>query len=249
VILVSVKAWQVPEAAEAMRPMVGPETFVVPLENGVEASSQLAEVLGEEHVLGGLCRIISALVEPGHIRHSGIAPTITFGELDGHVSERAERLRQAFEEAEGVTPSIPPDVRVAMWEKFLFIAALSGVGAVTRVPVGVLRALPETRHLLEQAMEEILAVAQARGIALPPEGISETMAFIDTLPEIGTASMQRDVMAGRPSELESQNGAVVRLGEKAGVETPLHRFIYHSLLPQELRARGQVEFAEPSSNM
>jgi 2-dehydropantoate 2-reductase len=241
-ILVSVKAWQVPEAVQAMRPMVGPETFVVPLENGVEAPSQLAEVLGKKQVLGGLCRIISALVEPGHIRHAGIAPTVTFGELDGHPSERAERLRQAFSKAKGVTPYVSPDVRVAMWEKFLFIAALSGVGALTRAPVGVLRTVPETRRMLEGAMDEILAVAHARGIALPQEAVTETMAFIDALPADGTASMQRDVIAGRPSELESQNGAVVRLGEKAGVETPIHTFIYHSLLPQELRARGQLKF-------
>jgi 2-dehydropantoate 2-reductase len=239
-VLVSVKAGQVSEAAEAMRPMVGPETFVVPLENGVEAPSQLAEVLGKQHVLGGLCRIISALVAPGHIRHSGISPTITFGELDRRRSTRADRLRQAFDKAEGVTPHIPSDIRVALWEKFLFIAALSGVGAVTRAPVGVLRSLPETRRLLEEAMAEILAVAQALGIALSPETVTETMAFVDGLPASGTASMQRDVMAGRPSELESQNGAVVRLGREAGVETPMHSFIYHSLLPQELRARGQL---------
>jgi 2-dehydropantoate 2-reductase len=239
-VLVSVKAGQVSEAAEAMRPMVGPETFVVPLENGVEAPSQLAEVLGKQHVLGGLCRIISALVAPGHVRHSGISPTITFGELDRRRSTRADRLRQAFDKAEGVTPHIPSDIRVALWEKFLFIAALSGVGAVTRAPVGVLRSLPETRRLLEEAMAEILAVAQALGIALSPETVTETMAFVDGLPASGTASMQRDVMAGRPSELESQNGAVVRLGREAGVETPMHSFIYHSLLPQELRVRGQL---------
>jgi 2-dehydropantoate 2-reductase len=242
-LLVSVKAWQVPEAAEAMRPMVGPETFVVPLENGVEAPAQLAAVLGEKHVLGGLCRIISALVEPGHIRHAGIAPTVTFGELDRRRSERAERLRQAFEKAKGVTPSIPPDIRVAMWEKFLFIAALSGVGAVTRAPVGVLRSLAETRRLLEEAMAEILSVAHGLAVALPQETVVETMAFIDGLPASGTASMQRDLIAGRPSELESQNGAVVRLGREVGVETPVHSFIYRSLLPQELLARGQLQFA------
>jgi 2-dehydropantoate 2-reductase len=223
-----------------MRPMMGPETFVVPLENGVEAPSQLAQVLGETHVLGGLCRIISALVEPGHIRHAGISPTITFGELDGRRSARAERLRSAFQRAEGVTPELAPDIHAAMWEKFLFIAALSGVGAVTRTPVGVLRALPETRRLLKQTMQEILAVAWARHIALPPASVAQTMAFVDALPASGTSSMQRDVMAGRPSELESQNGAVVRLGSEVGVETPVNGFVYRSLLPQELRARGQL---------
>ena len=162
-----------------------------------------------------------------------------FRSLDGRRTQRAERLFHAFQKAEGVTPEIASDIHVAMWEKFLFIAALSGVGAVTRAPVGVLRSLPETRRMLEEAMEEILEVGQARGVALPRATVVETMAFIDGLPEDGTASMQRDVMAGRPSELEAQNGAVVRLGREVGVETPLNAFVYRSLLPQELRARGQ----------
>jgi 2-dehydropantoate 2-reductase len=241
-VLVGVKAWQVSQAAEAMRPLVGPDTFVVPLQNGVEAPDQLAAVLGEEHVLGGLCRIVSFLVEPGHVRHAGLEPYVSFGELDDRLSDRAERLRAAFARA-GVTAEIPPDIRVAMWGKFLFIAAFSGVGAVTRAPAGVLRTLPETRGMLENAMREVLAVAHARGIALSEESIPDTMALIDGLPSAGTASMQRDIMAGRPSELESQNGALVRLGQEVGVATPLHAFIYHSLTPLEMRARGRVEFA------
>ncbi len=240
-VLVTVKAWQIEGVAHQMRLLIGPETFVVPLENGVEAPTQLAEVLGKEHVLGGLCRIISSLVEPGHIRHAGISPTISFGELDGHRSARVDRLYEAFQRAEGVTPIIPKDVQVAIWEKFLFIAALSGVGAVTRAPVGVTRSLPGTRNMLRTAMQEILDVARARDIGLPQGIIPQTMAFIDDLPADGTASMQRDVMAGRPSELESQNGAVVRLGQEVGIGTPLHRFIYRSLLPQELGARGQLQ--------
>jgi 2-dehydropantoate 2-reductase len=239
VVLVGVKAWQVTEAAQAMGPMVGPETFVVPLQNGVEAPDQLAAVLGAEHVLGGLCRIVSFVVEPGHIRHAGLEPYMAFGELDNQPSERAQRLREAFAQA-GVMVEIPPDIQVALWTKFLFIASFSGVGAVTRSPAGILRSLPETHQMLEQAMREVLEVAVARGIALPAEAIGQTMALIDSLPPEGTASMQRDIIEGRPSELESQNGAVVRLGQEAEVATPLHTFIYHSLLPLELRAQGQV---------
>ena len=241
-VLVGVKAWQVTEAAQAMRPLVGPETFVVPLQNGVEAPDQLAAVLGAEHVLGGLCRVVSSVVEPGYIRHVGLEPYVAFGELDNHTTERAERLRQAFVRA-GVAVEIPPDIQAALWEKFLFIASFSGVGAVTRAPAGVLRSMPETRRMLEQAMREVLAVARAREIALPEEVIRRTVALVDSLPAGGTASMQRDIMAGRPSELETQNGAVVRLGQEAGVATPLHTFIYHSLLPLELQARGRVQFA------
>jgi len=240
-VLVGVKAWQVPEAAQAMGPLLGSHTFVVPLQNGVESPSQLATVLGSERVLGGLCRIVSFVQEPGHIRHAGLEPYVAFGELDNRPSERAERLRAAFARAE-VTAEIPPDIQTSLWTKFLFIASFSGVGAVTRVPAGVLRSVPETRHMLEQAMREVLAVARARDVALPEAAIPDTMALIDRLPPEGTASMQRDIMQGRPSELESQNGAVVRLGREVGVATPLHAFIYHSLMPLEMRARGQVQF-------
>jgi 2-dehydropantoate 2-reductase len=129
-----------------------------------------------------------------------------------------------------------------MWRKFLFIASVSGIGAVTRAPIGVLRQRAETRELLERAMREVRAVAVARGVPLPEAAVAETMAFTDALPADGTTSMQRDIVAGRPSELEAQNGAVVRLGRNAGVETPVHDFIYRSLVPLELRARGELAF-------
>jgi 2-dehydropantoate 2-reductase len=241
-VLVCVKAWQVAEAAQAILPLVGPETMVVPLQNGVDAPAELAAVLGAESVLGGLCGLIAFVAGPGYIRHTGIEPFITFGELDNRRSERVERLRQAFARAKGVLVEVPPDIKAAIWRKFLLIATWSGVGAVTRAPIGVLRNVPETREMLEQSLQEIYKVALAHHIALPADVVSQTLAFIDTFPPHGTASMQRDIMAGRPSELAAQNGAVVRLGREAGVATPLHNFIYYSLLPLELRARGEVEF-------
>lgn len=241
-VLVGVKAWQVPEAARLMRPLVGAQTFVVPLQNGVEAPRQLAAVLGEEHVLGGLCRIIAYISAPGEITHAGIEPYVAFGELDGRRGGRVERLRRAFAAAQGVTAEAPEDIEVAMWRKFLLICTWSGVGAITRAPIGIVRTQPETRQMLQQSLQEVMDVARARGIDLPSESISETMAFIDDVPADGTASMQRDIAEGRPSELDSQSGAVVRLGEEAGVDTPLHRFITHSLLPLERRARGEVHF-------
>src|SRR5436190_5306901 len=136
VVLVAVKGWQVPEAAQAMRPLVGPETVVVPLLNGVEAPSQLAEALGQEHVAAGLCKSISFVAGPGHIRHTGAEPYIAFGEVDNRPSERIESLRRAFEKA-GVVVEVPGDIEAALWDKFIFLAGLSGVLAVTRSPVGV----------------------------------------------------------------------------------------------------------------
>ena len=241
VVIVGTKTWQLGEAAQAMRPMIGPETFVVPLQNGVEAAGQLAQALGRERVLEGLCGTVSRVVAPGHILSLGQTNFVKFGEPDNQLSERAERLRSAFERA-GVRVEIPPDIRVSLWEKFIFVAPYGGVGALTRAPVGVIRELPETRRLLERGMREILMVARARGIALADDAVERTMALVDGLDPDSTTSLQRNVIAGKRSELDAWSGAVVRLGREAKVLTPLHEFIYHSLLPAELRARGEVQF-------
>jgi 2-dehydropantoate 2-reductase len=241
VVLLGVKAWQVPEAARALSPMLRPETFVVPLQNGVEAPGQLAGVLGRERVLGGICRVLATIKEPGRIDQSGVEPYVAFGELDGSMSPRAERLRAAFGRARGVTAEIPPDIVAAMWTKFLFITALGGVGAITRSTAGVIRTKPETRKLLIQALEEARNVALAHRVRLSEDVVDRVMQLIDDLPEQGTASMQRDIAAGRPSEPSSQSGAVVRLGQAAGVPVPVHTLIYESLLPLENRARGAPE--------
>ena len=235
-VLVAVKAWQVGEAAQAILPMVGPETCVVPLQNGLEAPAQVSAVLGPQHVLGGTCVISSAIAAPGRIRHLGLEPSVTFGALDHHPSPRAERLREAFMRAE-VTAVIPTDIQVAIWEKFMAIR-FGPVGAVARAPVGVLRSVPETRQMVEQACVETLTVARARGIPLAEDSPAKTMAAVDAIAPGIIASLQRDITAGRPSELEALTGALVRLGAEVGVETPLHAFVYQSLLPQELRARG-----------
>jgi len=238
-VLVAVKAWQVPEAAQAMQPLVGPETCVLPLENGVDAPEQLAAALGWAPVLGSLCQISAFVGAPGLIRHVGIEPYVALGEMDRRPSERVERVRQAFERS-GVKVDVPADIQLALWTKFLFIAAISGVGAVTRAPLGVTRSLLETRRLLEDAMREIIAVGRARGVAFPDDALEQRLAFIDSLAPGVIPSMQRDIVDGRPSELGSQNGAVVRMGLAAGVPTPVHAYIYASLLPQELQARDEL---------
>jgi 2-dehydropantoate 2-reductase len=241
VVLVGVKAWQVTEAAEAIRPMIGPETFVVPLQNGVEAPSQLAAALGSEHVLGGLCGTFSWVTAPGRIRSVGAVNYIKFAELDNRPSNRVEQLRRLFERA-GVNVEVPSDIHKALWEKFLLITSFGGVGAVTRAPIGIIRKIPEARRLLEQCMQEVLAVARARRVALADAVVADTMTHIDSLAAKGTTSLQRDIADGKPSELEFWNGAVVRLARDVDVATPLHEFIYHCLLPQEMHARGKVKF-------
>lgn len=239
IILIAVKAWQLEEVAQAIHPLIGPDTCVVPLLNGVEAPAILEASLGKEPVLGGLCWIVSFIAEPGVIRHTGVEPHIIFGEMDNRQSQRVERLYQAFVYA-GIKAEVPQDITVAMWEKFVFIASISGVGGVTRVPVGVMRTLPQTRQMIEHAVDEIIAVGWEHDVRLPEDIFQRTMHVIDSMPAENTLSMQRDIVSGRPSELESQNGAVVRLGKEVNLTTPINTFIYHSLLPQELRARGKL---------
>lgn len=239
VVILGVKAWQVTEAAEALRPMIGQETCVLPIQNGVEAPSQLAAVLGTEVVLVGLAAIVSFVEGPGHIRHAAVEPLVTFGEMDDRPSPRTERLQQAFERA-GVQAEIPPNIQAALWQKLMFISAISGVGAVTRVPAGVWRSLSETWEMAVQIVRETESVARAHGVALVGNEAEAAIASLGSVPPNSTVSMQRDIMEGRPSELEVQNGAVVRLGREADIPTPVNDFIYYSLLPQELKARGEL---------
>ncbi len=274
VVLVGVKAWQVEDAARAMRPMIGADTVVVPLQNGVDAAAMLASVVGIEHVLNGLCGTISRVVAPGHILSIGETNFIKFGEFDNKRSDRGERLRAAFERA-SVRAEVPADIEAAVWEKFIFVTPYGGVGAVgsvfgvegggktasavvgegleylegpeylksaggtpTVLRAGSVRSIPETREMVREGMEEILAVARARHINLADGIFEKTMALLDSLDPNATTSLQRDILAGKPSELEAWTGAVVRLGKESGVPTPVNENIYQKLLPLELKARG-----------
>ncbi|MCA1960325.1 MAG: 2-dehydropantoate 2-reductase, partial [Desulfomonile sp.] len=186
-IILGVKAWQVPEAAHGMRPLIGKETFVVPLQNGVEAPAQLARFLGSDHVFGGLCRISCKIVAPGRIRHEGLEPYVAFGELDNRASDRAQQLLEAFRRA-GVNAEVPPDIQESMWRKFLLISAWSGLASVTRVPVGILRSVPETRELLRESLKEVVGVGRDKGINLDENDAITTLDFIDRAPAAATTS-------------------------------------------------------------
>ena len=238
-ILMAVKAWQIPEAAARIAPMLANETMVVPLENGIDAPEVLAEIIGPRHVVGGLCAIVSFSVAPGHIRHAAAEPIVMFGELDHRRSERVERLRAAFASA-GVNAEVPPDIRRSMWTKFLFIATLSGIGALTRVPIGVWRADAELRAIADRSLREVLQLASARGVDLGDNAIERTWQRYDGMAPDATSSMQRDIMEGKPSELDAQLGAIVRLARESGVEVPVTAMIYHALAPQERQARARL---------
>ena len=164
-VIVAVKSWQVVEVARSMGPLIGPETLVLPLENGVDAPAQLAEILGRKHVLGGLAKIFSSIAGPGHIRQVGGPASVTFGELGQPPQPACFAIAGAFGRA-GIEATIPGDIQVAMWEKFLLVVPFGGLGAVARAPIGVLRSLPETRQMLEQGMREVWNVAREKQIML-----------------------------------------------------------------------------------
>jgi 2-dehydropantoate 2-reductase len=239
-VLVGVKAWQVTDAANAIRPLIGPDTVVVPLQNGVEAATELTAAFAAT-TLGGMCGTLSFVAGPGHIRSVGGQNFIKFGELDNKRTDRVDRLRNCFAHA-NVSVEVPPNIVKALWDKFLMVTSFGGVGSITRAPIGVTRTIPETRRLLEQCLKEALAVAKARGVPMAETAVADTMNFYDTLPATGTTSLQRDIADGKMSELEYWNGAVVRLGRDVAVSAPTNQFIYDCLLPSELRARGKVKF-------
>jgi 2-dehydropantoate 2-reductase len=198
----------------------------------------LVSTFGKEHVLGGLCRISSFVEGAGHIRHMGIQPIISFGELDNSRTKRIEEIYKIFSTIEGATVEIPPDIRIAMWEKFILISSTSGVGAVSRLPINQCRDIPEFRNMLIHAMQETVNVARARGVLVTDVLINEIMKRIDAIPTGMFTSMQKDIMEGRPSELDHQIGAVIRMGRMVNIPVPVHENIYAELLPLEQKARG-----------
>ena len=238
-VIVAVKAWQVASVAPTLAPLVAKGGVVVPMQNGVEAADRLAAALGPERVAGGTINVLAWIAAPGRVQHLGGTPRITLGERGAPGSPRLEALaaalRAACSEAE-----VTPDIDVATWDKFLFVEPWGVVGAASRAPIGVMRTVPETRALLERAMREVDALARARGVRLPAETVASALRRMEAVPFDATVSMQRDLGAGRPSELDDQAGAVVRLARDAGVPAPVHDALYAALVPQERAARGDL---------
>lgn len=230
IVLFAVKLWDTAEAVEACRPLLGPETAVLCLQNGVDSVPLLAGALGREHVMGGVAEISAMIAAPGRIVRVSPFQRIRFGELDGRPGARSALLAEALAAA-GIDHELPPDIVAAIWSKFEFLVGLSALTAVTRCPIGEVRADPGARRLLREVMAEVRAVALARGVALVPDSTDRQMAFVDALPPAVRASMALDLERGRRLELPWLSGAVVRLGEELGVATPANRFVCAALGP------------------
>jgi 2-dehydropantoate 2-reductase len=229
-VLVAVKTYHIDSVAPTLPALVGAGTAVVPLLNGVTAHEVLLRHLSKASVVGGLCAVFSQIEAPGVIRMGGNTKTVVVGELEGPPSERLDRIVEAWK-GQGVDASQSDDILAALWTKFLFIASTGGVTSLARVPVSGVRSQPPTRELLVAAFREVEAVARAKGIRLAPDVVDKTLKMVDGLDPAVTTSMQRDVAAGRPFELEAFNGTVVRDGQDVGVPTPVHATLYALLLP------------------
>jgi 2-dehydropantoate 2-reductase len=238
-VLLAVKAWQVKEVARQIKDIADDRTTVMPLQNGVMAAQELAVQLNKKNIVGGLCRIISKIEAPGIIRHFGVEPFIAFGELDNQKTDRTAKIKELFDQA-GIASLVADDIHVELWNKFMAIC-VSGLLAVTRSPYGAVRELKETRKMMNDLLCEIYELSFGEKIRLDNKIVEKTMRLIDSYPYESTSSLTRDVMEGRPSEIEYQNGMVVRLGEKFKISVPVNRFIYHCILPMELAARAKAK--------
>lgn len=236
-ILVSVKTWQLEAAAKEIKQVLNEKTMVISLLNGVNNTEVLGAVIDKKHLLGGLCKVVSKIEDFGVINHLSYEPTIVFGELDNVKTERALSLEKVFLNA-GITTKLAENIQTEIWSKFLFISTISAIGALTRATVGEIIASTELKKMMRKTADEIVAVAKARGIYLSESIVEKQFQMIETQPYNTTSSLQRDIMEGKPSELEAQTGTVVKMGIELGVPTPVNSFIYDCLLPQEKKARN-----------
>ena len=228
VVLFAVKLYDVEAAGAAMAPLIGADTVVVSLQNGVDAEERLAPIVGERHVMGGIAYIFAAIEEPGVVRHGGAMARIVLGEMDGSPSDRAAAILAELQAA-GIDSQASDDIVKQLWSKFVLLAPVSAVSTLARLPVGPLREDPDARSLLTAAMAEVVAVATARGIALDGDVIKNQLALVDGLPPGSKPSMLQDLERGARLEVASLSGLVARQGRDLRIETPIHRTAYAAL--------------------
>ncbi|HEY9170161.1 MAG TPA: 2-dehydropantoate 2-reductase [Lutibacter sp.] len=238
-ILVCVKAWQLEAASIEINQILSEKTMVISLLNGVNNVDVLGAVINKKHLLGGLCKVVSKIEDFGIINHISFEPTIVFGELGNVKTDRALSLEKLFLSA-GITTKLAENIQTEIWIKFLFISTISAIGALTRATLGEIISSPQLKEIMYQTAKEIVLVAKAKGIYLPETIIEKQFQIIESQPYTTTSSLQRDVLEGKPSELEAQNGAVVKMGLDLGIPTPTNSFLYYCLLPQEKKARSPL---------
>jgi 2-dehydropantoate 2-reductase len=229
-VLFSVKLWDVESAGAQLGPLIGPETAVIPLQNGVDAAERLTAILGRDPVMGGTAFVTGAIIAPGIVRQTGTYQRMTFGELHGRNSDRGTRLADLCDAA-GFEGVLSPEVRVPIWEKFLVLVPLADLNALTRLPLGKWRADPDLVALFETALNETVAVGRAEGVRLPPDAVDTARATMWSMPDHHMTSMGNDLLRGTRLELPWFAGKVVELGRVHAIPTPANSFIYKALKP------------------
>jgi len=229
VVLFTVKLYDVEASAATLAPMIGPNTVVVTLQNGVDAMDMVAKHVGADHVAGGAAYIVVVIDKPGHLRHT-TAQQLVFGERDGRRSDRLVAFEQAGIRA-GFQAQCSTDVEAALWTKFVRLATWSGMTSVTRSPMGTVRDTPATYDMMMAAIEEVISVGKAKGVKFPADLMDGTLNLIKNFPASSKSSMLEDLERGRRLELPWLSGAVVRIGKEVGVPTPIHQFITTVLTP------------------
>ena len=230
VVLFAVKLWDTESAAAAIRPLLAAGGVVVPFQNGVESIERIGAVLGREPVMGGAAYIAATIAEPGVIAHTGPMARLQFGAVLPAQRGAAQELL-AVCKAAGIDAEIADDIRKTLWIKFGFLAALSGMTAATRQPIGVIRADPDLRATFEAAIREVWEVGRARGIALPDDFVAQQMRFGDGLPAEMRASMLNDLEAGHRLEAPWLSGAVARMAQEGGGAAPVNATLYAAVKP------------------
>ncbi len=229
VVLFTVKMYDVDAGAAMLPPLIGPDTVVITLQNGVEAVDMVARHVPRVHVAGGVAYVAAVISQPGTILHTAL-DTLIFGELDGRRSPRLERFAESCLRA-GFQARVSDRIDVDLWGKFARLTVFSGMTAVTRSPLGVIREDPDLTAMMKAALQESLQVARASGVALPDQYMKEIMTMVGEMPANSKSSMLEDLERGKRLELPWLNGAMARLGREAGVPTPTHQFIAAVLKP------------------
>ena len=236
-ILLCTKSWQIEAIARKIKPLLPKHAAVLPLQNGADNADRLAAILPPAQVMAGLCRIVSKIESPGVIDHFGYEPEIIFGEMNNEPSLRLESIKVVFDKA-GFKNRSSNHIQRDIWLKFLFIASISAMGALTRSVLGVMREDIFLRKKLIETASEIVSVGKGLGIDIDKKDIDSCFEIIDSIDYDTTMSLQRDMMEGRPSELENFNGYIVQQGDKLNIDTPVNDFIYYSLRPMEEKVRS-----------
>jgi 2-dehydropantoate 2-reductase len=224
VVMVCVKLWDTDEALHAIRPLVGPTTSLVSFQNGVSKDAYLRAAYDEVRLFGGVAYVSTTVSQPGVITQTGPLKRLIVGEFDGRSSPRVEEFRSAGV-AGGIDVRISDDIRREIWQKFVFLVGLSATTTTIRLPIGSIRANPQSRAFLLDLMREVVTVGRAHGAPLPDDYAEQQLTFADEVSPEATSSMYQDLIRGNRLEVEWLSGSVVELGREVGIETPLNRAV------------------------